>query len=203
MIIPPFIRAFLVGFIAALPAGPISVLCIKKSLTERLRSGIATALGAATGDAFFALFAALGIPGIGDFLLAHLVSLRLIAAMVLAGLGIKSIWFARSSSLTNHSTRNTLESYLSALFLTLTNPITFLTFAAAFTAVGLGNSAKNAPDIAIGVLAGSFTWFAALALIASAMKSQCSLSALARIQHIAGAILIACAAGVLLSIAAI
>lgn len=203
MIIPAFIRAFLVGFIAALPAGPISVLCIKKSLTERLRSGIATALGAATGDAFFALFAALGVTGIGDFLLSHLVALRLLAATVLAVLGIKSIWFARYSSLTHPSTHSTIEAYISALFLTLTNPITFLTFAAAFAAVGLGNSVKNAPDIAIGVLIGSFSWFAALAVVASALKNQCSLSALAQIQRIAGTILIVCAIGVLVSIAAI
>ena len=203
MTIPVLIRAIIVGFIAALPAGPISVLCIKKSLTERLRSGLATAFGAATGDGIFAAIAALGLTGIGNFLLAHLTALRIIASITLAILGIKSIWYAASSPVQHPSSHTVIGAYITALVLTLTNPLTLLTFAAAFTAVGLGGVVHQAPSIALGVVIGSGVWFSALAIFSSMLKNQCSLESLVTIQKVAGILLIVCALGVLLSIAAI
>ena len=203
MIIPIFTRAVLVGLVAALPAGPISVLCIKKSLTDRLLAGLAIALGAATGDGIFAFWAAVGMTNIGAFLLAHLTALRITASIVLALLGIKSLWYASSATITHPTSRSIIEGYLTALFLTLTNPLTFVTFAAAFAAVGLGDATRNAPHIALGVIIGSFSWFSSLAIAASFLRNQCSISALVTIQRVAGTLLIVCALGVLMSIAAI
>ena len=46
-----FLRGMAIGLSIAAPVGPIGVLCIRRSLTDGWRVGLATGLGAATADA--------------------------------------------------------------------------------------------------------------------------------------------------------
>ena len=60
--------------------------------------------------------------------------------------------------------------YLTGLLLTITNPMTILSFAAMFAAMGLGTGARDAADIVnfvTGVLLGSSAWWLILSSAAS------------------------------------
>ena len=47
------LKGVAIGFAIAAPVGPIGVLCIRRSLAEGRRIGLATGLGAATADAAY------------------------------------------------------------------------------------------------------------------------------------------------------
>src|SRR5438046_7842755 len=59
------------GLAVAAPVGPMSILCIRRSLTIGWRQGVATNFGIAAGDVLYAAVAALGLTGISTFMLAY------------------------------------------------------------------------------------------------------------------------------------
>ena len=54
-------RGLVIGFSIAAPVGPIGVLCIRRTLQNGFRSGLASGLGAATADAVYGMIAAAGL----------------------------------------------------------------------------------------------------------------------------------------------
>src|SRR5579863_1156400 len=50
-----FFKAILLGFSVAAPVGPIGILCIRRTLADGRRVGLACGLGAATADALYGL----------------------------------------------------------------------------------------------------------------------------------------------------
>ncbi len=56
-----FLKGFLVGFLIAMPVGPIGVLCIQRTLHKGKLHGMVSGLGAATADAIYGFIAAFGL----------------------------------------------------------------------------------------------------------------------------------------------
>ena len=79
-----------IGFSIAAPVGPIGVLCIRRSLADGWRVGLATGLGAATADAAYGCVAAFGLTAISSFLVNQKVWLGLIGGIFLCYLGIRT-----------------------------------------------------------------------------------------------------------------
>ena len=51
------LKAFLVGFAASVPVGPVAILVVQKSLSKGHRAGFVTGLGASVVDTLFAVIA--------------------------------------------------------------------------------------------------------------------------------------------------
>jgi len=56
----PLIKGIGIGLAVAAPVGPMSVLCMRRTLTKGWRYGFNTGLGIASGDGIYASVAALG-----------------------------------------------------------------------------------------------------------------------------------------------
>jgi threonine/homoserine/homoserine lactone efflux protein len=83
--------------------------------------------------------------------------------------------------------------YLSTLFLTLTNPLTILSFAAIFAGLGLGDTGGNyfyAGALVLGVFCGSALWWLFLSSMVAALGRRFSLRALGWVNRIAGLIIL-------------
>jgi len=91
-----YLRAAGFGIAVAAPVGPMSLLCMRRSLVQGPWHGLATGLGIAIGDGVYALVAALGLAGISKFILAHERPLHLAAGLFLIYLGAK-VSFARGT----------------------------------------------------------------------------------------------------------
>ena len=65
---PIFIKSMGFGLAVAAPVGPMSILCMRRSLTVGWRHGLATGFGIAAGDGLYAAVAALGLTGISTFI---------------------------------------------------------------------------------------------------------------------------------------
>ena len=82
------IEGILIGFVVAVPVGPLGLLCINRALMWGPVTGLFSGLGVATADGLAAGIAALGIYFISDFLSDHQIILRLLGGVFLIYLGL-------------------------------------------------------------------------------------------------------------------
>ncbi len=82
------------GLAVAAPVGPMSLLCMRRTLAQGWRQGLATGAGIAAGDGVYAGVAVLGLAGLSSFMLAHERPLHLAAGLFLLYLGLRTA-FAR------------------------------------------------------------------------------------------------------------
>ena len=63
-----FLRGLVLGFTIAAAVGPISLLCIRRTLAEGRLVGLASGMGVATADATYGAVAAFGLTAVTDLL---------------------------------------------------------------------------------------------------------------------------------------
>lgn len=168
------INGFLFGLVLAAPPGPVGVLCVQRTLSEGRVHGLLSGLGAAVGDAIYGAIAAFGISAIQLWIADHQAGLRTIGGIVLLVLAAKTLFVrtrrtARADVGQVH-TESLLQDFISTFLLTITNPITMLTFAGLFVILGVteaGDSVDNAALLVAGVFGGSALWWFALASTAN------------------------------------
>ena len=138
-----FFKGFIIGFSIAAPVGPIGILCIQRTLAGSNIQGLVTGLGAATADAIYGFIAAFGLTFISRFLVEHSVWFRVIGGLFLCYLGIRAFLSKPQNQAVSVTNRNTLSSYGTTFFLTLTNPMTILFFAGVFAGLGMVRESSN------------------------------------------------------------
>ncbi len=157
-----FLRGLVIGFSIAAPVGPIGVLCIRRTLAEGQLYGLVSGLGAATADALYGCVAAFGLTFISSFLIGHKLWLSLIGGLFLLYLGIKTLLSKPAEDAAKAEGKGLFGAYASTFLLTVTNPMTILSFVAIFAALGLGSttgSYASALILVLGVFCGSATWW--------------------------------------------
>lgn len=155
------VKGLAIGFAIAAPVGPIGVLCIRRSLAEGRWVGLVTGLGAATADATYGAVAAFGLAAISSFLVAQRMWLGLVGGVFLCYLGIRTFVSKPADESARVRSGGLVSAYSSTLFLTLTNPMTILSFAAVFASLGLAASPDyfSAGLMVVGVFTGSALWW--------------------------------------------
>ncbi|HNX93434.1 MAG TPA: LysE family transporter [Syntrophomonas sp.] len=118
-----FERGLIIGLSIAAPVGPISLLCIRKTLAEGWLAGIVSGFGAATADAAFGCVAGFGLTYISNIMIDQQSLLRLMGGLYLFYLGF-GLLMARPAEQTDLPAKGNglIYAYASTLFLTLTNP---------------------------------------------------------------------------------
>jgi threonine/homoserine/homoserine lactone efflux protein len=159
---PLLLKGFIIGLLINAPVGPIGILCIRRSFTEGRVLGFVSGLGVATVDATYGAVAAFGLTFISNFLIHQQLWIRLFGGFLLLGLGMK-IFRARSAKeVASPKATGLLSAYVSTFFVTLTNPVTFLSIAAIFAGLGVPGTYENyTPIIALvfGLFIGSTLWW--------------------------------------------
>lgn len=155
-------RGLAIGFSIAAPVGPIGMLCIRRTLAEGRASGLVSGLGAATADGVYGCVAGFGLTFISSFLVSQQVWLRIIGGVFLCYLGLRILLTnpAKQAALDKRS--GLVAAYASTFFLTITNPMTILSFAAIFAGLGLSSGSGNyasAGVLVLGVFIGSALWW--------------------------------------------
>ncbi len=187
------LKGLLIGFAIAAPVGPIGVLCIRRTLAEGRIFGLVSGLGAATADAIYGCIAAFGLTFISSFLVSQQVWLRLIGGAFLIYLGIKTFLAKPAEKAASGSGKGLFAAYASTFFLTLTNPMTILSFAAIFVGLGLtstGGDYFSAVLLVLGVFIGSALWWFFLSFTVSLFRGKFNLQGLVWVNRISGVIII-------------
>jgi threonine/homoserine/homoserine lactone efflux protein len=194
----------IIGFSIAAPVGPIGVLCIRRTIAEGQLHGLISGLGAATADAIYGCIAAFGLTFISDLLLQQQLWLRLFGGVFLCFLGAKTLFAKPSEKSPFEKKAGLLGAYGSTFLLTLTNPMTILSFAAIFAAIGLGSAVADygsAALLVLSVFAGSALWWLILSGTVGLLRKKVGVSVLKWINWVSGAIIMSFGVLVLISIA--
>ncbi|MDP2777501.1 MAG: LysE family transporter, partial [Anaerolineales bacterium] len=165
-----FLRGILIGFAIAAPVGPIGVLCIRRTLSHGKLAGFLSGMGAATADMLYGAIAAFGLTIITDLLVENTSWLRFIGGCFLLYLGIKTFLEKPADHAAQANQSGYFGAYLSTFFLTITNPITILSFAAIFAGTMLTSNTGSPLILVAGVFAGSASWWLALSFGVGLMR---------------------------------
>ena len=182
-----FIKSLTIGLSIAAPVGPIGMLCIQRSLSRGFGSGFATGMGAACADGIYGLLGALGIAGIAATLPALSLFLKI-------GGGAFLIWLAwtigreqpAAATVAQATKRQSVQrDFVTTFGLTLSNPLTIISFIGIFAALGpastagAGNASGGwltiAPMVS-GVFIGSAAWWLCLSGATSALGKKMPMS---------------------------
>lgn len=160
------LKGIIIGFSIAAPVGPIGLLCIKRSLNHGFWAGLVTGFGAATADMLYGFAAGFSLTFITGFLLDMKFALHIIGGFFLCFFGWQSLkkrgTDARGGDVVFSGY---VRSYVSTLFLTLTNPMTIMAFMGIFAGLGIGasnNGYAASATLVAGVFSGSALWWLAL-----------------------------------------
>lgn len=156
------IKGVVIGFSIAAPVGPIGVLCISRTLAEGRASGLVSGLGAATADAIYGAVAGFGLTFISSFLIGQQGWLRGIGGAFLCYLGARTFFERPAEGAAPAGGTGLAAAYASTFLLTLTNPMTILSFVAIFAGLGLASGAgsyASAWALVLGVFIGSALWW--------------------------------------------
>jgi threonine/homoserine/homoserine lactone efflux protein len=156
------LKGIVVGIVIALPAGPVGVLCVRRTLFDGPTYGFISGLGAATADTIFGIIAGFGITIVRDVMLRYQDWFAAAGGLFLIYVGAKALLQASDSEPEpEHDKTQYLRAFISTFALTITNPITVLAFAAIFAKVGMSKE-SGLLDIGVlvaGVFLGSLVWW--------------------------------------------
>lgn len=187
-----FLKGLILGFSIAAPVGPIGVLCIRRTLQFGRLSGFFSGLGAAAADCVYGMIAAFGLTMIADFLLAGEFWLRLIGGIFLIYLGVKTgIAKTQGSAHSEVNHRTLLSDFISTFVLTITNPMTIISFLAVFAGLGLTSSENDGEALALvlGIFTGSTLWWLLLSEGVTFFRRKINSEIMTWINRIAGVII--------------
>jgi threonine/homoserine/homoserine lactone efflux protein len=201
MDISPFIQGVVIGLTLAVPVGPISLLCIRRAAADGRLHGIVSGLGGATADSFYAAVAVLGLTVISGFILAQQIFFRVMAGLVLIGIGAKVFLSVPEEPLENGGHEPYYRNYLSMLAITLANPLTILFFIIVLPGFGIvigGMSLLTSVEFILGIFSGSVLWWVVLCGAVASVRSRLTAKNLGLINRISGILIVLFGIGTLL-----
>lgn len=197
------IQGALIGFVVAVPVGPLGLLCINRALAMGALCGLFSGLGSATADALAASIAALGISFASGFLTEHQMLLRLAGGIFLCYLGWQIYRTKPKAAPAPSGVNGLLNAYATTFFLTFSNPATILSFIAIYAGwymPSLHGHYFAAALLALGVFIGSALWWIGLFIGMTAFREKFSLDALGWVHRVSGVLIVGFGVAVLLSL---
>lgn len=194
-------KGALLGFSIAAPVGPIGVLCIRRTLSDGRLIGFASGLGAAVADTLYGCVAAFGLTVVSGFLVTHKTWLQLLGGLFLMYLGLKTFQARPADRPAGAATAlGAWGAFGSTFALTMTNPMTILSFAAVFAGLGLARAGGGLADgawLLVGIFTGSAAWWGLLAAGTGAIGPRVDARMMQTVNRVSGAIIVAFAVAAL------
>jgi threonine/homoserine/homoserine lactone efflux protein len=197
------VQGIIIGLILAVPVGPLSLMCIQRSLSDGRLHGIISGCGVATADSLYATVAFLGLTAVSGFILSWQEFFRFFAGLVLIIVGIK-IFFTLTGPEGSRSLHETYaKDYFSMVAIAIANPMTIIFLMVTLPGFGFvfgGSSTVSAAEFAGGFFCGSATWWIFLCGSLGSMRSRISAGNLTLINRVSGIFITGVGAVMLLSL---
>ena len=186
-------RSLVLGFTIAAAVGPISLLTIRRTIEHGRLYGLASGFGVALADGTYAAIAAFGLAAVTTVLVGARPVLGFVGGIVIVWLAWRTA-MSRPAATTidgNGKRPGLVGAAVSIYALTMTNPMTILSFAALFAALGVtGSGGVGAATVTLGVAAGSGLWWAVLTTVVAWLRSRVTTRGLTWVNRISGAALL-------------
>ena len=203
-LLPFLAKGLVLGFVIAVPVGPIGVLCFRRALDQGFWPAVAGGLGTAAADAAYAGVAAFGIAAVASVLIDYQRALAIAGGTALLWLGWRILRAAPTVRAAAVEARGLAAMFAATFLLTLANPTTILSFAALFAGLGLIGSMRDAAAASMltaGVFAGSMLWWIFLSGAVTLLRARVPRTALFWVNRVSGLLLVAFGAYVLATVA--
>ncbi|MFZ5821576.1 MAG: LysE family transporter [Chloroflexota bacterium] len=189
-----FLRGLLIGFSIAAPVGPIGVLCIRRTLAEGRLVGFLSGLGAASADMLYGAIAAFGLTAVQSLLVGQRGWLAPLGGLFLLYLGARTFFSKPAQEAASAKGYGKFSAWLTTFFLTLTNPMTILSFIAIFAGLRLGETdgdLASAALMVLGVFLGSAAWWLTLSAGVGLLRDKFTPALMVWVNRLAGLIIFA------------
>ncbi|MDR3528204.1 MAG: LysE family transporter [Rhizomicrobium sp.] len=185
------LTGWVVGLIAAIPIGPVNLICIRRTLQFGSLYGFLSGLGAALGDGIFACIAGFGLTAISQMIKGYSVPLQIIGGVMLLVIGARMFFSPPPARICDPygqpngkngkpangklPVTSPVRGMATTFALTTTNPATFVWFLG--WSASLGGLAQNpsfftAAFWVIGVVVGSATWWLTLTTVVGKLHAK-------------------------------
>jgi threonine/homoserine/homoserine lactone efflux protein len=171
MFVVLIISGVIMGLIAAVPIGPVNLICIRRSFAFGPVNGFVSGLGAALGDGVFAAITFFGLTWIAQLIQSYDSIIELVGGALLVWFGVHTILSPVAGKMEDGDKAEPggstlVRAMVSTFVLTITNPATLIAFASMFASfhalVGGANSYVDAGFVVAGVVGGSAGWWLCL-----------------------------------------
>ena len=189
----------LLGFMAAVPVGPVGLLIVQRTLRENRIVGYAAGLGAAAADLTYSFVALLGLRLVQNLLDRQEIWFGLLGGLLLVVYGLRTFRERPKLGEVRVQFRGLVGAFLSTFLLTVANPLNVALFAGLFTSsglMGLANGRGSAIALSLCVGVGAFTWWLILTSVVSYFRVRFSERLLATANRVSGVLI--CLAGLYL-----
>lgn len=184
------LKGSLIGLSIAMPMGPVGMLCLRYSLLRGKSFGIASGLGVALADGICGALAAVGLTAITTFIADNQTWLQLIGSFVLFYFGFATFFAKKREEGKDVIESGRLSVFTFMFLLTLTNPITILSFCGIYAAFGLECMQDDflaITALSTGIFAGSTLWWIVLSFGSGYVGGKINQSGVGFINKIIGA----------------
>ena len=188
------IKGLVIGLSISAPIGPVGFLCIRRSLTVGRTLGFVTGLGAATADVICGSAIGFGINSVSGLLIRERPLLGCIGGLLVGILGV--VICSRPPVVVGSKVpagASLLSAYLSALFLTIINPMTLLSLVAIFSGLGVGVTTdwSETSVFISGLCLGAMLWWLMLSSAVTWFRGNITVGWMRTINRISGLAIIA------------
>ncbi len=207
MNIPFLFQGLVVGFTIAATVGPISLLTAQRTLLRGWRYGWVSGMGVALADALYGFIGGLGLTVVTDFFVNQQTWLRLVGGAALVFTGLRIAFRSREAKPAEERPQGAagyLGAFTSIFFLTLSNPMTILLFAAVYTGMGMDGIPggwTRAGLFGLGIFVGSGAWWLMLTGGVNLLRSRFQPAMLGWINRVTGAAIAGFGAWILIKLA--
>lgn len=193
------LKSVVLGLSIAAPVGPIGVLCIRRSIVDGPAVGFVCGLGAATADAIYGGLGAFALTSISMWLIRGQIWMTVLGGVFLIYLGASTFMAAPArpaDAASGVKSSSTISTYFSTVLLTLANPLTILSFAAAFAGLGAGTGSGayggfgSTLTMLVGVFSGSVLWWLLLTTVAGTARRHLGTEFFGAINKVSGVLLL-------------
>jgi threonine/homoserine/homoserine lactone efflux protein len=177
------LEGIIIGIAVSIPLGPLGVLCIKRTVNKTWKSGFVSGLGVATSDTIYAIVAGFSLTIIIDFLRQYESYFKMLGLGMVVLLGMYIFLPNPAKEIQKFRRKGTsyVQDYITAVLLTLTNPLAIFVFLAIFTSYSIVLQMSHPLDaflIVGGIYIGASSWWLSLTGIAHNFKHQLTVSTL-------------------------
>jgi threonine/homoserine/homoserine lactone efflux protein len=188
------VKAFLVGFAASIPVGPVAILVVQKSLSKGHRAGFVTGLGASVVDTLYAVIAVFALAFTQQFLSDHEVVILLAGGLILIGLGLSMALkdpFRKMKA--DGTTKASATDFMQAVLMTISNPGAIFVMLALFAFFGITEDSPSTWRVApilLSVAGGSVVYWFLLSWGLGHFRNKFTMNTILWISRVTGALVV-------------
>jgi threonine/homoserine/homoserine lactone efflux protein len=185
------LAGLLVGFSIAVPIGPMSLLCIQRTLASGAGIGISTGLGAATVNIAYGAVILLGLDWLSPWMASGQRLLSALGGLFLLWSAARVLMRRRTMQEPENAVASPLAAYGSAVVFNATNPMALILILALLTPI-VGLSAPALSDavlLLLGMFTAATTWWVCLCGGVTLLRARLSSTVLGYVNQATGLLL--------------